>query len=197
MSAGFQWGRGRHPTLGGCEPLGDAGREPLTAPGSRERRREREAERDRDRYRETEKETERERQRQRQREKERDRDRETEKDRDRERDRETETERERDGCSPKGESLAPLPPPESGLKEEVYQSRVSASTRHKINKQYLLRKGESMLVNWSQRMSWWTKHKLLSKIAIFLSLAFPTLINIQSAAMNMIGTEVCQKILEV
>lgn len=63
MSAGFQWGRGRHPTLGGCEPLGDAGREPLTAPGSRERRREREAERDRDRYRETEKETERERQR--------------------------------------------------------------------------------------------------------------------------------------
>ena len=79
MSAGFQWGRGRHPTLGGCEPLGDAGREPLTAPGSRERRREREAERDRDRYRETEKETERERQRQRQREKERDRDRETEK----------------------------------------------------------------------------------------------------------------------
>ena len=52
MSAGFQWGRGRRPTLGGCEPLGDAGREPLDAPGSRERRREREAERDRERDRE-------------------------------------------------------------------------------------------------------------------------------------------------
>ena len=165
MSAGFQWGRGRHPTLGGCEPLGDAGREPLTAPGSRERRRERErqretetdterqrkrqreteTERDRDRERKTE--TERETERQRQRKRDRDRERQRERETEIETDRETETERERDGCSPKGESLAPLPPPESGLKEEVYQSRVSASTRHEINKQYLLRKGESMLVN--------------------------------------------------
>ena len=80
-------------------------------------------------------------------ERERQRETETDTDRQRKRQRETERERERDGCSPKGESLAPLPPPESGLKEEVYQSRVSASTRHKINKQYLLRKGESMLVN--------------------------------------------------
>lgn len=65
---------------------------------------------------------------------------ERETDRQTERDRKAERERERHVCSLKGESLAPLPPPESGLKEEVYQSVVAASTLHKMNKQYLLRK---------------------------------------------------------
>ena len=189
---------GNHSLHLGAERGGERERQRETETDTeRQRKRQRETETERDRDRERKTETERETERQRQRKRDRDRERQRERETEIETDRETETERERDGCSPKGESLAPLPPPESGLKEEVYQSRVSASTRHEINKQYLLRKGESMLVNWSQRMSWWTKHKLLSKIAIFLSLAFPTLINIQSAAMNMIGTEVCQKILEV
>ena len=57
MSAGFQWGRGRCPTLGGWEPLGDAGREPLHLAAERGRERDRQTDRERQKGRERERDT--------------------------------------------------------------------------------------------------------------------------------------------